>query len=76
MVILMNQLADSEGRTVVRMDVYSDKSCIDAVCINCNKRFTSMGAISHHLKMTAARALDTRCDVVLYVTSISHVFCC
>jgi hypothetical protein len=55
MVILMNQLADSEGRTVVRMEVYSDKSCIDAVCINCNKRFTSIRAISMHLKMTAAR---------------------
>ena len=28
---------------------------IDAVCINCNKRFTSMRAVSMHLKMTAAR---------------------
>jgi hypothetical protein len=37
------------------MEVYSDKLCIDAVCINCNKRFTSMRAISMHLKMTAAR---------------------
>jgi len=28
---------------------------IYAVCINCNKRFTSMRAISIHLKMTATR---------------------
>jgi|SRR5215813_7057325 len=28
---------------------------IYAVCINCNKRFTSMRAISMHLKMTATR---------------------
>jgi hypothetical protein len=51
----MNQLADSEGRTVVRIEVDSDKLCIDAVCINCNKRFTSIRAISMHLRMTAAR---------------------
>jgi hypothetical protein len=43
MVILMDQLAESH------------KLCIDAVCINCNKRFTSMRAISMHLRMTAAR---------------------
>jgi hypothetical protein len=55
MVILMNQLADSEGRTVVRIEVDSDKLCIDAVCIDCNKRFTSIRAISMHLRMTAAR---------------------
>ncbi len=51
----MNQLADSEGRTVVRIEVDSDKLYIDAVCINCNKRFTSIRAISMHLRMTAAR---------------------
>jgi hypothetical protein len=28
---------------------------IDAICINCNKRFTSMRAVSMHLKMTTAR---------------------
>ena len=28
---------------------------IYAVCINCNKRFTSTRAISMHLKMTATR---------------------
>ncbi len=28
---------------------------IDAKCINCNKRFTSMRAVSMHLRMTATR---------------------
>ena len=28
---------------------------IDAICINCNKRFTSMRAVSMHLKMTGTR---------------------
>ena len=51
----MNQPADSEGRTVLRIEVDSDKLCIDAVCSNCNKRFTSIRAISMHLRMTAAR---------------------
>ena len=51
----MNQLADSEGRTAVGIEINSDKLCIDAVCINCNKRFTSMRAISMHLRMTTAR---------------------
>ncbi len=55
MAILMNQLADSEGRTAVGIEKDSDKLFIDAVCINCNKRFTSMRAISMHLRMTAAR---------------------
>ena len=55
MVILMNQLADSEGRAVVRIEVDSDKLYIDAVCINCNKRFTSIRAISMHLRMTSTR---------------------
>jgi hypothetical protein len=55
MVILMNH-PSSEGRTLVRIEVHSDKVwIIDAVCINCNKRFTSMRAIIMHLKMTAAR---------------------
>ena len=52
MVILVNQLP-SEGRTLVRV---ADKVwIIDAVCINCNKRFTSTRAVSMHLKMTGAR---------------------
>jgi len=44
----------SEGRTLLR--THSDnRRIIDAVCINCNKRFKSMRAVSMHLKMTAAR---------------------
>jgi hypothetical protein len=41
----MNQLSSDAGRV----------SIIDAVCVNCNKRFKSMRAISMHLKMTATR---------------------
>lgn len=37
-------------------EAHSDKVwIIDAICINCNKRFTSMRAVSMHLKVTAAR---------------------
>jgi hypothetical protein len=51
----MNELS-SDGRTLVRIEVHSDKvSIIDAVCINCNKRFKSMRAVSMHLKMTGTR---------------------
>ena len=47
----MSQLS-SEGR----LDVQSDKVwIIDAICINCNKRFKSVRAVTMHLKMTAAR---------------------
>ena len=28
---------------------------IDAICINCNKHFTSMRAVSMHLRMTGTR---------------------
>jgi hypothetical protein len=46
----------SHGRTIVRLEIHSDKvGIIDAICINCNKRFTSMRAVSMHLKVTAAR---------------------
>jgi predicted metalloprotease len=46
----------SEARTIVRPEVQADKLAgIYAVCINCNKRFTSMRAVSMHLKVTAAR---------------------
>ena len=42
------------GRTLVGIQIHSDKvRIIDAVCINCNKRFKSMRAVSMHLKMTA-----------------------
>jgi hypothetical protein len=51
----MNQLS-SEGTTLVRIQIHSDKvRIIDAICINCNKRFKSMRAVSMHLKMTATR---------------------
>ncbi|MGC2683810.1 MAG: hypothetical protein WA323_18280 [Candidatus Nitrosopolaris sp.] len=37
-------------------EAHSDKVwIIDAICINCNKRFTSMRAVSMHLKMTGTR---------------------
>jgi hypothetical protein len=31
------------------------ESIIDAICVNCNKRFTSMRGVSMHLKKTSAR---------------------
>jgi hypothetical protein len=35
---------------------HSDKvRIIDAVCLNCNKRFTSMRGVSMHLRMTRMR---------------------
>ena len=37
-------------------EAHSDKELIiDVICINCNKRFTSMRGVSMHLKVTAAR---------------------
>ena len=48
--------SSSESRSIVRLDVISDNTwVIDAICINCNKRFRSMRAVTMHLKMTAAR---------------------
>jgi hypothetical protein len=32
-----------------------DLSFIDAICINCNKRFKSMRSVSMHLRMTSTR---------------------
>jgi hypothetical protein len=41
-------------------EAHSDKvRIIDAICINCNKRFTSMRAVSMHLKMTGTRHVVT-----------------
>jgi phosphate transport system substrate-binding protein len=45
----MNQLSSQETLTGIEVRT------IDAVCINCNKRFTSMRRVTMHLKMTAAR---------------------
>jgi hypothetical protein len=45
-----------EARTIVRLEIQADKVAdIYAVCINCNKRFTSMRSVSMHLKGTANR---------------------
>jgi len=33
----------------------SDKLSVDAICVYCNKRFTSMHSISMHLRGTANR---------------------
>jgi hypothetical protein len=35
------------------MDQTSSDKIIDAICINCNKRFNSIRAVSMHLKLTA-----------------------
>ena len=51
----MNELSFGR-RSLVRIDAHSDKvRIIDALCVNCNKRFKSMRAVSMHLKMTATR---------------------
>ena len=51
----MNELS-SDGSTLVGIQLHSDKVwIIDAICINCNKRFKSMRAVSMHLRMTGAR---------------------
>jgi hypothetical protein len=53
----MNELP-SDGSTLVRVQLHSDKldlGIIDAICINCNKRFRSVRAVSMHLKITGAR---------------------
>ena len=49
----MNGLS-SEGRTLLRTHSENVR-IIDAVCINCNKRFKSMRAVSMHLKMKGTR---------------------
>ena len=47
-----------------RLEVPStEASTIDAICINCNKRFKTMHAVSMHLRVTARRTayvLDIR----------------
>jgi hypothetical protein len=52
--IPMSELS-SDQRTLVRDEARSGKvSIINAVFINCNKRFKSMRAVRMHLKMTEA----------------------
>ena len=51
----MNNLSSGCNKgTNQRLEVPTTE-VIDAVCINCNKRFKSVWAISMHLRMTAAR---------------------
>jgi hypothetical protein len=55
MAILLMHQSLSEKK-LVRIEVPSHKVwTIDAACVNCNNRFTSMRAVSMHLKMTGAR---------------------
>jgi hypothetical protein len=55
MAILLMQQSFSEKK-IVRIEIPSHKVwTIEAACINCNKRFTSMRAVTMHLKMTATR---------------------
>ena len=47
---MVNQLSSK------RLEAYSGKvGIIDAMCINCNKRFKSIRAVSMHLRITGAR---------------------
>ena len=51
---MMNELPSQ--RSPVTVETHADKIwIIDAVCINCNKRFKSMRAVSMHLRMTGTR---------------------
>ncbi|MGA9154144.1 MAG: hypothetical protein WBZ36_26475 [Candidatus Nitrosopolaris sp.] len=51
---MVNQL--SSNRSLVRLEADSSKvGIIDAVCINCNKRFKSIRAVSMHLRITGTR---------------------
>ena len=51
--ISLNQLSK---RSSVRLEAHSGKvGDIDALCINCNKRFKSIRAVSMHLRITGAR---------------------
>jgi S-methylmethionine-dependent homocysteine/selenocysteine methylase len=52
--LMMNRLSSQETLTRIEMH-YEEVRTINAICINCNKRFTSMRAISMHLKVTASR---------------------
>jgi hypothetical protein len=48
---MVNQL--SSNGSLVRLEAHSSKvGIIDAVCINCNKRFKSIRAVSMHLRIT------------------------
>ena len=50
----MNQLFSQ--RSSVRLETHSGKvGDIEALCVNCNKRFKSIRAVSMHLRITGAR---------------------
>ena len=51
----MIALEKTKKRTNQRLEVPSMSSIIDAICINCNKQFKSMHAVSMHLRVTARR---------------------
>ena len=52
---MVNQLS-SKKRSLTRLEAYSGKvGIIDAMCINCNKRFKSIRAVSMHLRVTGTR---------------------
>jgi hypothetical protein len=51
---MMNELTST--RSLLRLETHSGKvDTIEAVCINCNKRFKSIRAVSMHLRITGAR---------------------
>jgi hypothetical protein len=45
----------SSQETLTAIEVHYEVRPFDAVCVNCNKRFTSMHGVIMHLKVTAAR---------------------
>ena len=53
----MNKFSSGSNKgTNQRLEIPSTEvSIIDAICINCNKRFKLIRAISMHLKITATR---------------------
>ena len=51
----MIALEKTKKRTNQRLEVPSMSSIIDAICINCNKQFKSMHAVSIDLRVTARR---------------------
>ena len=54
LILMINQ--PSSQATLARLGVHYDKArIIDAVCINCNRRFKSMRDRNLHSKMTATR---------------------
>ena len=53
-ILLMHQSLSE--KKIESVEVPSHKVwTIEAACLNCNKRFTSMRAVSMHLKMTGTR---------------------